>query len=217
MTVDHATVQYAAAPGVTVYGVEFQVNVRHLPLVDGDWHLLPVHTYFHRDHTDDKLAIQHRNAGADSEGPEGTHAVAASYMNDPDLGDTEHGRSVKQSTGTWLRRTLGLTYHEDAAAVAFDASGDGDYLGRATDVPESSVVHVDVMSELQYDGDRPAFDGCDRHANRLIVDWVHTDEGRLRPLEAFEVDDAGTNGQFARIDRGEDGRGRFWHYCFADV
>lgn len=210
-TVDHATVQYSAAPALTVYGVEFQVNVTHLPLVDGDWHLLPLHTYFHRDHTDDKLALQHRNTG------EGTHAVAASYMNDPDLGDTERGEATEQSTGRWLRRTLGLTYHDDAAAVAFDGSGDGDYLGRATDVPETELLHVDVMSELQYEGDRPAFGGCDRHANRLILDWVHTDEGRLRPIDALDVDDRGDDGEFARIGRAEDGAGRFWHYCYAEL
>lgn len=200
MAVDHAALEYSAKSGNRIRWLTFEANMTNLPDNGDDRFLVPCHGYFYTDHMKDKGAITHRYSGG------GNYEVSSNYFSD--MGGSDSYITVP--TGEWEDRWLGTTDGFTTEAIANDGNSYPNRLGDAVSPPHDYFEEIDFMAEVQYSNSMD-LDFVNKNDNRIILTWVGTEDGVVRPADALNFEGGG-NGYYARIDQGQDSWGRYWFY-----
>lgn len=199
--VDQAVYEYKAKVGYEIYTLSFEANMNKLPHVGDDLLLIPCHAYLYENHFLKKGALVHRWETNDN------YEISSNYFTDCGGWDSH----ITVAKNQWRERRLEIVHNQNKLkGWAKDTNNNWVLLGECSNVTENEIVHIDVMSEIQYLGtmDLPA---VDPDLNKIIFNWVYTNQGWKRPGECLSYNGS-QQGTWARINFATDDWDRFWFY-----
>jgi hypothetical protein len=198
--------EYQAKSGYEILGVEFESRMNNLPSTDNGTVLVPIHCYLSSNHSGDKGAVFNRPGGNGGE-----YNVSSAYFGS--AGSSGDNSTIKNPEGVWKKRTIELFPEYDRMeGTAEDSNGKIEVLGYADGVGQEQIVHVDVMTEIQWSGsyDIPYVDPSD---NQTIINFVKTQNGWERPEKVLTLTDNTPNPRDEEhpiLTQSEDSWGRYW-------
>lgn len=199
--IDQAVYEFEAEEGYEIYALSFEANMNKLPHVENDLLLIPCHAYLYENHHLKKGALTHRWE------TNGNYEISSNYFTDCGGWDSH----ITVTKNQWRERRLEIVLNQNKLkGGGKDTNNNWVLLGECSNVTENEMVHIDFMSEMQYIGtmDLPS---VDPDLNKIILNWVYTNQGWKRPLECLSYNGS-QQGTWARIECATDGWDRFWLY-----
>lgn len=208
MTIDRDVWEYEAKPGYKILGVDFESNMTNLPETSNATTLIPVHCYLETNHFVNRGAVTQRPSNQS-----GKHRVKSDYFHN--AGSTGYNSSTTNTEGVWHDRKIELfpSYNIMEGAAEED-DGSLTTLGSAEGVTQNEIVHLDVMTEVQWENsfDLPQVDPND---NKTIINFVLTQNGWKRPGDVLKLRGHSTHyraNPYSICNMATDSWNRFWFY-----